>query len=550
MRHSLRFQIILWGLLPVLILVISFSLTGVQSHRRSMRALVAQRNTLLGQTLAHEIAHQVTMYRTSVQALAELWPLETAGVSPQTFLSPGLMLVYLTPEGSIQLLGHVSPSEEVAARWVRAVADSEQATVFDPQPALVWQQPLSDGGALVAGMPISTLQLDEWLDPVDISPYAALAIVSEGRLIYTSGNVTDEIRPLLTGRGTDSAYTVSLAPIAGTPWEVVIVEPWEPLTAPFFRLDRWLPFVVAGAIFFSGLALLYGIHTLVRPLHTLAQQARGVGRGEFDVVNTPVRGVREVEEVWLALRQMAEQVRDYQDALKQYIGRLTHMQEEERGRLARELHDGLVQDLVALDHRVQRLQRTLAADEALKEQLEDVRREIGTLITELRRTCQALRPLYLEELGLVSALEVIARDAGALFTVEGTPRRLDADTELALYRMVQEALNNVKRHAQASRVEVVVSFTPSALHIRVRDDGVGFHVPSRLSDFTAAGHFGLLSMTERAHLIGAHLLIRSAPQAGTTVEITLPLPTPGSGNPQPVRRTAAPRHLAGGKTGQ
>ncbi len=532
--HSLRVQIALWGVLPVLVLFISFSLTGVQSHRRSMRALIVQRNALIGQVVAREIAHRVSVYPRTLDTLAKIWPSATEP-QVQALLPPGMVVAHLAPDGRTVTLGASSPppAEEVE-RWARATEVESPATLFEPVPALVWRRPLDDRGMLLGWIPLSALGLETLLPSAAAGPYAALALVADGRVIYRAGNPAEEMTALLLNPDrADAAYTVSVAPVTGLPWRLVIVEPWEFLIAPFFRLDRWLPFMVGGAIVFSSLALLYGVQTLVRPLHLLAQQAQAIGRGDFDAVNEPVRGVREVEAVWHALRQMAVQVRDYQDALKRYIGRLTRLQEEERRRLARELHDGIVQDLIALDHRIQRLQR-LAGDEEANARLADVRRHVDELIAELRRTCQALRPLYLEELGLVPALEMIARDAGAHFTVVGTPRRLDPEAELALYRMAQEALNNARRHARARHIHVRVEFAPSALHLQVRDDGVGFHVPTHLAQLTAAGHFGLLSLTERAHLIGAKLTVTSAPGAGTTVDILLPTPE------SPTRATSTP----------
>ncbi|MDQ7028923.1 MAG: sensor histidine kinase [Ardenticatenia bacterium] len=519
--HSLRVQIALWGVLPVLVLFITFSLTGVQSHRRSMRALIVQRNALLGQVLAREIAHRASVYPRTLDILAEIWPSATAP-HVQALLPPGMVVVRRAPGGEVNVLGEMLPSAEDIERWNRVTWMESPATLFDDVPALVWRRSLGGEEVLLGWVPLLALELDTLIASTAISPYAGLALVADGRPVYRVGNSAEDVTALLLiPDQADAAYAVSVTPVAGLPWELVIVEPWELLTAPFFRLDRWLPFLVGGAIFFSSLALFYGVQTLVRPLHLLAQQARAIGRGEFEAVDEPVRGVREVERVWHALRQMAVQVRDYQDALKRYIGRLTRLQEEERRRLARELHDGVVQDLIALDHRVQRLQR-LVADAQVRAQLTEVRRHVDSLIAELRRTCQALRPLYLEELGLVPALEMIARDAGAHFAVIGTPRRLDPETELALYRMAQEALNNAKRHAHARHIHVRVEFMPSALHLQVRDDGVGFHVPAQLAELTAAGHFGLLSLTERAHLIGARLTVTSAPGAGTTVDIHLP----------------------------
>ncbi len=109
------------------------------------------------------------------------------------------------------------------------------------------------------------------------------------------------------------------------------------------------------------------------------------------------------------------------------------------------------------------------------------------------------------------------------FTSEGVAVRLRPQHEIAVYRIVQEALNNVARHAGARAVRVEASFTARALVVRVQDDGKGFTAPKQTSDLASSGHYGLLGMQERAELIGARLSIQSAPGAGATVELQLPL---------------------------
>ena len=106
-------------------------------------------------------------------------------------------------------------------------------------------------------------------------------------------------------------------------------------------------------------------------------------------------------------------------------------------------------------------------------------------------------------------------------TIEGTVRRLVPEHELAVYRIVQEALNNVIRHAQATHVDVHLRFADQ-LSISICDDGVGFAMPDRVDALTDRGHFGLIGMRERAELIGARLSIHSSPGQGTLVEVTLP----------------------------
>ena len=146
-------------------------------------------------------------------------------------------------------------------------------------------------------------------------------------------------------------------------------------------------------------------------------------------------------------------------------------------------------------------------------------------IEEVRRVIRDLRPIYLEDLGLAPAIEMLTRSLNhpnrleAACTITGEVCRLAPERELAVYRIVQEALNNVLKHAQAQRVEVRLRFSET-LSVSIRDDGVGFAMPDRVDALTDRGHFGLIGMRERAELIGARLSIHSSPGQGTTVELT------------------------------
>jgi signal transduction histidine kinase len=148
-------------------------------------------------------------------------------------------------------------------------------------------------------------------------------------------------------------------------------------------------------------------------------------------------------------------------------------------------------------------------------------------IDNLRRVTRALRPIYLEDLGLLAALEMLTQEVTQVtgveveFNISGPEQRLASKTELALYRIVQEALSNVARHANASRVSVIVSFTPEAVLLEVVDDGQGFEVPRSPAEFAPGGHYGLLGLFERAELIEADLHIESKTGQGTRVAVKL-----------------------------
>ncbi len=200
---------------------------------------------------------------------------------------------------------------------------------------------------------------------------------------------------------------------------------------------------------------------------------------------------------------------------------------EERRRIAREIHDGLAQDLAAVRLQVRRWQALLASDPAqLKEELEDFHRFLGEEIREVRRAIFALRPVtldegfwvalprFLEEFGEQNLLHVSLEVKG----LKGDERpALPAHLELVLFRIVQEALNNVAKHARAHMVWVELDFSDGIL-LRVRDDGVGFD-PASLPELALRGHLGLPQMRERVAALGGTMEIRSQPGKGTEIRV-------------------------------
>jgi signal transduction histidine kinase len=204
--------------------------------------------------------------------------------------------------------------------------------------------------------------------------------------------------------------------------------------------------------------------------------------------------------------------------------------EQERVRLAADLHDGPVQELTALRYgltrarnRIQRGQAEQA--ESLLGELED---ELAAGITGLRRLMAELRPAVLDEQGLevalhnqVRAFEATSGVACAIST--GLQGRLAPDLETVLYRVTQESLNNVGKHAGASRVTVSLGAENGSVRLRINDDGVGFD-PVAAARLLSEGHFGLAGMRERVEMVGGNLSIDSAPGKGTSVAVELANP--------------------------
>jgi signal transduction histidine kinase len=336
-------------------------------------------------------------------------------------------------------------------------------------------------------------------------------------------------------RETGKPVLVSFAPVRSTLWTVVIREPVQELIGPLLRFPRLVPVIALGAGLLSCSILFFGWWTIVQPLQQLSRAAEAVSWGEYDSIDRPVRGVQEVRDLYLTLRDMVRRIRGYEAGVRDYLSAVTQGQEIERTRLARELHDGTVQDLIVLGQRAEMAQRWVERGESdrARQVLAELRHTEQNTVRELRRIISALRPIYLEDLGFVPALDMLVRQHADLTNAElrletSEPVcRLPTEVELAAYRIAQEALRNAIEHAQAMHIDIRVQCQPDMLRLIVSDDGVGFVLPDQPRDLTQEGHFGLLGMQERAAQLGGMLHVDTAPGQGTRVTahlITPPAP--------------------------
>jgi two-component system, NarL family, sensor histidine kinase ComP len=211
-------------------------------------------------------------------------------------------------------------------------------------------------------------------------------------------------------------------------------------------------------------------------------------------------------------------------ALNALNERLHHAQEEERRRLSADIHDEPLQTALTL-------QRLLARD-CGPEHLDDAPLTLSRqLIEQLRAACAAMRPSTLDDLGLLPALDLLARDLGTrsevLFQVEADPElagtRLKPEIRLVFYRAAQEAINNSLRHGRPTTVRVTVRRDGGRAVMLVTDDGVGFAPPEHLHDLAAHGHLGLVGLRERVEQIGGKLTVCAAAGTGTVLRVELPL---------------------------
>ncbi len=223
-----------------------------------------------------------------------------------------------------------------------------------------------------------------------------------------------------------------------------------------------------------------------------------------------------------------ENARLYEN-MRFYARQVTRAQEEERMRIARDLHDETIQMLIVISRRIEALASfSDRLPVPAMELLVGLQATVSETLKGLRRFIQDLRPSTLDYLGLMAAVVGAANDLNELdgitaeVKVEGTVRRLSPVQELGLFRVFQEAVSNIRRHSECTRVLVEVSFCPESVQMCISDDGRGFKVPDRIDGLVSSGKLGLIGMHERAQILGGTLAIESRPGGGTKIIVEVP----------------------------
>ncbi|UUZ82623.1 histidine kinase [Paenibacillus sp. P26] len=206
-------------------------------------------------------------------------------------------------------------------------------------------------------------------------------------------------------------------------------------------------------------------------------------------------------------------------------------QEEERKRIAREIHDGLAQNLANIVLRTEIAERMMAkqAFNAVKEELVDLKGQVRGGIEEVRKIIFNLRPMALDDLGLVPTLRKFVQDfedkhkIRTQFETVGKETRLPSGMEVAVFRLVQEAFSNVLKHAQASHVLLELTFQMQMVKITVTDNGIGFEADNIERQLTKGNHYGLIGMRERVGPLEGRMDIQSDIGAGTKISMVIPI---------------------------
>jgi signal transduction histidine kinase len=223
--------------------------------------------------------------------------------------------------------------------------------------------------------------------------------------------------------------------------------------------------------------------------------------------------------------------RHMQEQLRLLSRQLIAAQEEERKKISRELHDVIAQTLTGINVRLAALKReALSNTKGLKRRIARTQQLVEHSVNIVHRFARELRPTVLDDVGLIPALHSFMKDFTkrtgihihfTTFTFAKI-KQLDGDKRTVLYRVAQEALTNVARHAHASRAEVGIQKLDGAIRMRIKDDGKGFQV-ERVLDAEKNKRLGLLGMRERLEMVGGNINIESAPGEGTTIQAQVPL---------------------------
>jgi len=296
-----------------------------------------------------------------------------------------------------------------------------------------------------------------------------------------------------------------------------------------------LVLIAAVGLIAIGLGVALSL-SVTLPLKRLQAQITAVAGGGSTPSEPAIKGRDEVAQIAQAFHetvQTASLLREMETRSKRLAAlsaRVARAQEEERERIARELHDGLGQALTAIRLDLSAAGRRLGGDEGgVTEYLGKAQRLTEESLDELRRIVFDLRPPALDHLGLVAALESYAREFEQRFKLQVTltadefTSRLPFEVETALYRICQEALTNVSKHANASQVLLRLERDSETVALAVRDDGAGFDAASVLDGSGALRSIGILSMERRAEELGGEFRIESSPGRGTRIRAAMPL---------------------------
>ncbi len=342
-------------------------------------------------------------------------------------------------------------------------------------------------------------------------------------------------------------HVMAVVPLANGPFYVVLEQPVDvALALPLLLRGRLVLLTAIGFLAALAVAWVTTRHVvkpteqltaaaermaggdLARPIDVTAQDEVGTLAESLDVMRQRLKAA--YEEVERTNRELEARVAERTARLGQVLRTTISAQEEERQRLARELHDETAQTLAALSIALDRARDGLdGASPQTLEQIAEAKRIAAGLLAETRRLILGLRPSVLDDMGLIAAIrwhcETVLGERGVDVTIDGnvSAARLSGHVEVSLFRIIQEAINNIARHAQANHAWIRLALEQGLARVVVRDDGRGFDVERTMAASGPLQSIGLLGMQERVALLGGHMEVHSGAAEGTEIVVEVPI---------------------------
>jgi len=569
-KHSLMTQSVIWIIIPQFLVMIAIALVIFFVNQRIVVSLLVDRDRQLAMISASRISQAVTDYAYKLQFVAEEYAQITrSGTEDEHLLDPtikalGLTDSYIAIIDSTGIVLDVRPAVGASAitnlvneSYLVEVLHQKQPYFSD----LLLEQESGHGmiiisipvylptgeasGVILGGLYFTNSSIGELIKGLKVGDEGFAYLVDRtGHVIYhpDQDNIgmdfsdrffVSKVMSGVSGGGVETTPTgerlvVGYAPIEDIGWGLVVREPWEEVIEPV-RIYGGIIFLII--LFITGVTtrfLWLRMRRITTPIRQLEEQAARLGSGGaiepvFD------SGISEIDSLASAFMHMADQVVSYRARLQRHLRAITQSQDEERRRVARELHDETIQNMLAVDRQ---LELFLSRGDGLKQNVSvsQIHEMVQETIRGVRQIVRNLRPLVLEDLGLIPAiksmLSTLDEEEPNLNThleISGDTKKLSPDLELALYRIIHEALTNCRRHAEASTVVVDLMYTDGEVRLQIQDNGRGFIPPRSIAEFADLGHFGMMGIQERVAALGGEFHINSAPDRGTSLTVVFPL---------------------------